>query len=359
MKSQLLLIIAVLMTFLCAGEASALRLKVSEQNIQFFLQYESDRRYVCYRNTIEQVGPILGQIKDITLTPGARVKVIKDKRLSRSISKLERKIGGLSKKISKIKSLNPAPARLAKKLLRFEERLKKFSDQHSLLTGIFSWCLGANGEGGTPTPLPTITPTPTLDGSDPTPTPTPTITQPPGELEDFAGDPQSLAPYRDQLTEFEMRSVMNKLAFGGSERVIAAGLAGGRAAFVEALINDNPDLAEQNIPSEIPKPNSFYQIGDAEYWIYDHMQRGNGLQQFIALQLRDIFSVNLINNNNSESHNKAIPWYTMLYHDNALNFALQHEEAPSASKPCFNTGLPGSFEHLLCMQNWDLGMLRF
>jgi len=176
--------------------------------------------------------------------------------------------------------------------------------------------------------------------------------------QEFAGDAQSLEPYRGSLTEYEMRVVLNKIAFGGNQRFVDSGLSGGRAAFVESLINDDPDHQENNLPLEIPRSGDFYDLGDGEYYIYDYMLRGNPLREFIAYQLRDIFSVNLPCNN-SASHNKCIPWYVNLYQQNALNFAAQHSEEPDPAKPCYNVGLPGSYEHLLCMQNWDLAMLRF
>jgi Protein of unknown function (DUF1800) len=138
-----------------------------------------------------------------------------------------------------------------------------------------------------PTSQPTASPSPTLS---PSPSPTPEI--------------GLLSPYKNTISEDEVRHVCKKVAFGCSPQLIEIGVKQGLSALIDALFSYSPaatveDVARTYLLNQNQRNTS---DGAARYWLY-HMIKGNSLKERMALFLHEHFAIDLSGYNDSpEQH---------------------------------------------------------
>ena len=174
--------------------------------------------------------------------------------------------------------------------------------------------------------------------------------------EEFAGDPYLLAPYRETLTAQEMRHVMNKL-FGGDPVILAAGLEGGREAFVEAFINHGSYAPDTFNARTWSTGNYFTQ--DAKRFINRNYIRNNPLRAVLAFHLMDWFSVNHSEFNNQAPYSHFIPEHLYFYLENALNFEGTEEGEDGGLGQVGGVGGKGTFFQFAIQQLSDGAMLHY
>ena len=180
-----------------------------------------------------------------------------------------------------------------------------------------------------------------------------------GDEEGFTGDAYSLEPYRETLTAQEMRHIMNKL-FGGDQAILEAGIAGGREAFVEALIA-HESYAPESFNRRASSGN--YHTQDGTRHVNRQFIRNNPLRAMIVYQLMDWFSVNHEAFNNQEHYDQFIPAYIDLYVNSALNFSGRDGDEGQGglgdSGIASEAPTPGSFHQLVLDQLSDGAMLQY
>ncbi len=64
---------------------------------------------------------------------------------------------------------------------------------------------------------------------------------------DFTGDPESLAPYQDRLTRREAQHFLDKVAFGGSPELLSALQNEGLSSVVDRLLNQEPSALAESL----------------------------------------------------------------------------------------------------------------
>jgi hypothetical protein len=174
-----------------------------------------------------------------------------------------------------------------------------------------------------------------VDPTKQTPTATPTATQIPGE---FSGDPASLAGYHENLSDAEIRHLLNKVAFGGSDELLQIGRTQGLTALVNALVDGlggNQEQARIDEESNYWASQFFYIPADGpqdaahRIWTTDAAQAGelirmiysrNPLQEKMLLMLASHFalSFNKIGFSYSDTYHYGIELHWNLLKQHAL-----------------------------------------
>ena len=125
----------------------------------------------------------------------------------------------------------------------------------------------------------------------------------------FRGDPQSLAPYREQLTTEESALLLSRATFGGSPSEIQRVSRDGLAATVTRLSTVVPETAldatAQNWfdGDEEPETDPYFQwYGIRRWWVHLIRYTQNPLKERMALILHDLFatSCRVIDNGSDE-----------------------------------------------------------
>lgn len=137
---------------------------------------------------------------------------------------------------------------------------------------------------------------------------------------EFAGDAQSLAPYRAKLTEFEAVEFLKKVALGGDQALVDIGVNQGLTALIDALVSDP-------VPSDLDGQalaNAGYgadfrwgTTNAARYWV-TYMMRGNQLRENLSYILHDHFATNLTQFDRALYSHNAIIDHLQLLRSHAL-----------------------------------------
>ncbi len=162
--------------------------------------------------------------------------------------------------------------------------------------------------------------------------------EPPGG--EFSGNAQSLAPYHEELSEREVRHLLDKVAFGGDERLKSIGISSGLSALVDALVDGvMSDKERQALEAEADRwadKGSWYESDELygkRVWTTEAVQAGQmyrlvyspePFKEWMTLALASHFAINLNRigfSYNSFSH-QGLPAYVDLLRTHALgNFA--------------------------------------
>lgn len=125
---------------------------------------------------------------------------------------------------------------------------------------------------------------------------------------EFAGDPDSLEPYREHLTPAEVRALLKRVALGGNETFYNIGINQGRSALVEALLTTQtaPEIKElSESVGELmgnPKDGAFPTVtGPRRMWEVSstrmawtvELLKGSPLHQVAFANIHDHFAANL------------------------------------------------------------------
>jgi hypothetical protein len=157
---------------------------------------------------------------------------------------------------------------------------------------------------------------------------------PPGQ--EFSGNAQSLVPYHEQLSEKEVSHILNKVAFGGDQRLRLIGINSGLSALVDALVDGvMSDQERQAFETEADRwadKGSWYESDDLpgkRVWTTEALQAGQmyrlvysaePFKEWMTLALSAHFAINLNRigfSYNTYSH-QGLPAYVNLIRANAL-----------------------------------------
>jgi hypothetical protein len=251
--------------------------KVTKKNIQQFELLQEGARFACFRK--DGTGGVLGKISARRLRPGVEWKAINSTRLDQRLTQLNAKIARLEERGKKKRKL--------KKLRRKQSRLQKEvsqAEQYSISCG------GSVGSG-----------------------------------EQFTGNPNSLLPYRERITDDEISHLLKRVAFGGNDELREIGRSQGLTALVNALVDGVMSEAEQSTfdqEAAFWHEREFYFPEDTEIpgriWTTEAMQIGqmyrflysrNPLHEWMLFFLSTHFATNLnaISFSYSEYGNTGLP----------------------------------------------------
>lgn len=194
MRPLLMIVVAVAVAY-CRPSVADVRKRVSDRNrTQFTLVSRSSPFFVCYK---PEVGPWkLGTVKHRKLKNGTLWTEF-------VVSKSQAQIASLSARIARLKGKNRSKA--YRQLVQRRQSLRVSVRKAFLL------------EKDCPV-------------------------EPVGE---FRGDQKSLAPYREKLSRNEVRHLLNKVAFGGSQELEEIGVKQGLSALADALLDGLGGAAER------------------------------------------------------------------------------------------------------------------
>jgi uncharacterized protein (DUF1800 family) len=102
----------------------------------------------------------------------------------------------------------------------------------------------------------------------------------------FAGFPQSLAPYRDQLTADEAYHLLRRAAFGASPEVVALAVQRGLSSTIDDLLTIKP------VPPAVEALAASYENKLPQRWITNMIEGPNPLLERMTLLWHDRFPVN-------------------------------------------------------------------
>ena len=288
-KYQLLSVASVLLSALAAGPSFADPVKITAKNLSQFSQPDSTKRFVCRS---QRKGAKLGKINRDQLEIGVRWNKIVTKEIQDQANTLTKQVNRMIKK-------GVSGSRLEKK----QSRLTAISIKLSEIRSFEAQCRGE-------------------------------IVPPNGE--EFSGNPESLAPYRNTLTENEVNHLLNKVAFGGSDELRQIGLTQG----LDALVNAVVDGVMSDTERAQLETDAMYWAGREWYYQENHPEIGriwttnaarvgqyyrfiytrDPFREWMLLALAGHFATNLdqINFSYSEFYHYGIELHWKLLKDQAL-----------------------------------------
>ncbi|MBN8550013.1 MAG: hypothetical protein J0M12_11915, partial [Deltaproteobacteria bacterium] len=124
---------------------------------------------------------------------------------------------------------------------------------------------------------------------------------------EFAGNPASLEPYREDLTANEVRALLKRVALGGDQGLFTTGMTQGRAALVEALLAQESSSEIEDLTAAVGdlygnyKPGFPAVTGGRAMWEVPttraawavELFKGAPLKQVAMMNLHDHFAANL------------------------------------------------------------------
>lgn len=299
--------------------------RVTAQNFAQFKQIFPPTPYFCFDPLTAPRR--LGTVTRNVLRPGSTWNALSTSALERSISVL----------IRDLRRMEARGQSASRSYLSKSAKLQNLAVQLQFLQQLIAFCIvGPQPPAPTPTPTPTPPPAPT-----PAPGPTPPVDAGPGP---FGGRAESLASYREELTEAEIEHLLNKVALGGTDELRVIGRTQGLTGLVNALVDGLGDASselsfDQTVAYWVDRgfyrpeddPGKVYWTLWAAQWgqFYRFLFARNPFKEYMTLLLSGQFATNLnaINFAFNEEAGEGIPEHIDRLRRHALgNFVYLSQE---------------------------------